>query len=198
MNVLKHIVRSGASARRPYGKVHASLAIAIAIMLFSPLSAVGGQAPGALTESEHAPGHPLPGADYKVVFDFNTPFAESGVNPGLVALEAFANLYEKYGVTPSHWHFVVVLDHRFTDIALNDKSYGTRHGGSANPNLPAVGRLMKRGVRVVVPKSDATKSGLTDADLYPGVEVGPMSDFLFINLEAQGYIFTGTKSLDGL
>ena len=66
-----------------------------------------------------------------------------------------------------------------------------------DPNLPAVARLMRRGVKWVVPKPDAVKSGLTDADLYPGVEVGPMSDFLFINLEAQGYVFTGTKSLDG-
>lgn len=171
--------------------------MAAVIMLLSPLSAAGEQASASLTESEHAPGRPLPGIDYKVVFDFNTPFAENGINPGLAALETLANLYERYGVTPSHWHFVIVLDHRFTDIVLSDKSYATRHGGTPNPNLPAVARLMKRGVRWVVPKPDAMTSGLDNADLYPGVEVGPTADFLFINLEAQGYVFTGTKSLDG-
>lgn len=197
MHGFKHIARSDVFASRPYGKALARLAITTAILLMSPLSGAAEQAPTSLTESAKAPGRPLPGADYKVVFDYNTPFAEGGINPGLAALETLANLYEKYGVTPSHWHFVIVLDHRFTDIALNDKSYDVRHGGSTNPNLPALARLMKRGVRIVVPKPDAIKSGLTDADLYPGIEVGPTADFLFINLEAQGYVFTGTKSLDG-
>jgi intracellular sulfur oxidation DsrE/DsrF family protein len=197
MNGFNQIDRTSASTRRAHIETVARLAIATAVTLLSPLSATGEQAPASLTESAHAPGRPLPGADYKVVFDYNTPFAPGGINPGLAALETLANVYEKYGVAPSHRHFVVVLDHGFTDIVLSDKSYGTPQGGAANPNLPAVARLMRRGVKWVVPKPDAVKSGLTDADLYPGVEVGPTADFLFINLEAQGYVFTGTKSLDG-
>lgn len=37
---------------------------------------------------------------------------------------------------------------------------------------------------------------VAQGDPQPGVDVGPMSDFLYINLESEGYVYTGTKSLE--
>jgi hypothetical protein len=152
-------------------------------------------APRALVASPRAPGRAVPGRVYKVVFDFNSPSVDGRPNPGLVALGALGDQYQGDGVAPSHRQFVVVLRRGYVDIALTDAAYRARHEGRANPDVPLVASLMKQGVRFVVPQAEGARAGVGQGDLQPGIDVGPTPDFLFINLEADGYVYTGTRSL---
>lgn len=172
------------------------LTVASALAMCIAVTARAETAPSSLVVSRDAPGRAIAGRVYKVVFDFNSPSIEGSANRGLIALRSFGAEYQSYGVAPSHRRFVVVLSKSYVDIALTDEAYRARHDGRANPDAPVIKELMNQGVKFVVPVAEAIKAGVAQGDLQPGVDVGPTSDFLYINLESEGYVYTGTKSLE--
>jgi intracellular sulfur oxidation DsrE/DsrF family protein len=149
-----------------------------------------------LSEANDAPGRPLPGHVYKFVFDQNTAYdASLGFNPGLHALSGLIAEYAAYGVDARHRSIVVVLGGHYADMALTDASYRRIHDGKRNPSLDEIKALERLGVVFTVPVKDVAALSMNAADIHPGVKIGPRASIVYLDLEAEGYVFSGTKSL---
>jgi intracellular sulfur oxidation DsrE/DsrF family protein len=149
-----------------------------------------------IREANDAPGRPIPGTVYKFVFDQNTPEdARLGFNPGLHALGVLIADYASYGIDANHRAIVVMLSGTYADMSLSDASYGRIHNGKANPSLEQIKTLERLGVVFTVPARDVTALSMSAADIHPGVKIGPRASIVYLDLEAVGYVFSGTKSL---
>lgn len=149
-----------------------------------------------IREANDAPGRPTPGTVYKFVFDQNTPEDTTlGFNPGLHALGGLIADYASYGIDANHRAIVVVLSGTYAEMALTDPSYGRVHNGKANPSLEQIKTLERLGVVFTVPARDVTALSMSAADIHPGVKIGPRASIVYLDLEAVGYVFSGTKSL---
>lgn len=149
-----------------------------------------------LSEASDAPGRPIPGHVYKFVFDQNTAYdATLGFNPGLRALSGLVAEYAAYGIDARHRSIVVVLAGTYADMALTDASYGRIHEGKGNPALEEIKALERLGVVFTVPVKDVAALSMSAADVHPGVKIGPRASIIYLDLEAEGYVFSGTKGL---
>jgi len=167
-----------------------------------PALATAAEAPGAkvqngaIRESDDAPGRPEPGRIYKFVFDMNTPHDMTlGVNPGLRALGELIMEYASHGVDAKHRSIVAVLHGHYAELALTDAGYGRLHVGDRNPALTQMHALEDQGVVFTAPAKELSALGVGRTDIQPGVKPGARAEFVFLNLEAEGYVFDGTKSL---
>ncbi len=155
---------------------------------------------GLTAEARSTPVDPVsPHADavYKFVFDLGSGKpAPDGTNPGLEEVARFHKLYETYGVPAANLKFVIVLHGDKTDISLAAPAYAARHAGAGNADVAALQALSRIGVRLVVASPALTQAGFTQADVLPGIEIGPLANVTFLDLEAQGYVYTGTRDLN--
>lgn len=173
--------------------------VALGFLPGSATAAAAAQVVGqdrAISETNDAPGRPLPGHVYKFVFDQNTVYdASLGFNPGLHALSALIAEYAAYGIDARHRSIVVVLGGTYADMALTDASYRRIHDGKQNPSLDEIKALERLGVVFTVPVKDVAALSMNAADIHPGVKIGPRASIVYLDLEAEGYVFSGTKSL---
>jgi len=147
-------------------------------------------------ESHEAPGRPSPGHTYKFVLDMNTSHdAALGFNPGLRALTALIADYASYGIDARHRAIVVVLNGSHAELALTDASYRRLHDGQGNPAIEDIRVLEQLGVVFTVPARDVTSLAMHAADIQPGVKIGPRASIVYLDLESEGYVFSGLKSL---
>lgn len=138
---------------------------------------------------------PVPSTTYKFVFDANSQVGEDGQDSSLREVAAFQAMYEAAGVPAENLRFVIVLHGARTQTALNSQSYGAAHGGNDNPNIGMVNALLKKRVRIVVAEPSLPDAERKADTLLPGVESGPISNIVFLDLENSGYVYTGTRNL---
>lgn len=150
----------------------------------------------AIREASDAPGRPRPDRVYKFVFDMNTAAdPKLGFNPGLRALGDLIAEYASYGIDARHRSIVVVLNGIHAEMALTDASYRRLHSGDGNPALDEIKALERLGVVFTVPARDVASLFMSEADIQPGVKIGPRASIVYLDLEAMGYVFSGLKSL---
>jgi intracellular sulfur oxidation DsrE/DsrF family protein len=151
---------------------------------------------GVIREASDAPGRPTPGHVYKFVFAMNTPEdATLGFNPGLRALSTLIEEYVSYGIDAGHRSIVVVLNGTNTSLALTDASYRRIHAGQENPSLKQIQALGRLGVVFTVPAGDIASLSMSAKDVQPGVSIGPRASIVYLDLESEGYVYSGLKSL---
>ncbi len=133
---------------------------------------------------------------YKVVFDLNSaPSVLDEVDPGLQAVADLLAQYASHGVNTSHRRFVVVLHAATTDLALDAAFYERLHTGRANRNIAMMRDLVAKGVRFVVSQQSLAIRSISPDAIQRFVRIGPTANLVFIDLEAEGYVFTTTTSL---
>lgn len=141
-------------------------------------------------------GTPRAGTVYSIVFDLNSPPGLVGApSPGLAVIAGLLNTYARYGVPQEHRRFVVVLRNDFVELTETDASYQQRHAGRTNPDSPLLGALIKAGVVFAVDTPSLGRASLATSDLQPGVRVDVAANLTFLDLEAEGYVYTSTRSL---
>ena len=192
--------RAAVDGNLGYGYRHTILRCVLALVV--TLVGTGSQAMAAqqrgetIREASDAPGRPTPGSVYKFVFDMNTPSDTTlGFNPGLRALGDLIAEYASYGIDAGHRSIVVVLNGPYTEMALTDAGYGRIHDGKANPTLGQIKALERLGVVFTVPVKDVASLSMSAADIHPSVKIGPRASMVYLDLESEGYVFSGTKSL---
>ena len=142
-------------------------------------------------------GRPEVGRYYKIVFDLNSPIAENnGPNPGLVIVARLLNTYAQFNIRQSHRKFLVVLRNDFVTLAEDDATYRQQHSGRQNPNAYLMQRLANAGVIFAVDGASLRKNSLSEANLQKGVQTHVSANLTFLDLEAQGFVYTSTKSLE--
>ena len=55
--------------------------------------------------------------------------------------------------------------------------------------------LEQLGVVFTVPARDVTSLAMHTADIQPAVKIGPRASIVYLDLESEGYVFSGLKSL---
>jgi intracellular sulfur oxidation DsrE/DsrF family protein len=136
---------------------------------------------------------------YRIVFNLNSAHARSDqADPGLTVIARLLNTYAQYGVTRAHRKFVVVSQGDYVEIMENEFAYRRRHMGRSNPDATLLRRLSKAGVIFVVDRPSLNERGLSNTDIETGVRVHVAANLTFLDLEAQGYVFTSTRSLQNL
>ena len=138
---------------------------------------------------------PVPHTTYRFVFDANTPIAADGQDGSFREVAAFQAMYTAAGVPSDKLNFVIVLHGARAQAALNTQAYGVTHEGAANPNAGPIAALLKNHVRIVVAGPSLPDGERTAEALLPGVELGPLSNIVFLDLENAGYVYTGTRNL---
>lgn len=58
-------------------------------------------------------------------------------------------------------------------------------------------KLVAHGTTFVVPGQSLASRQIAASGLLPNVKIGPNANLVFFNLEEQGYVYSGTKGLDG-
>ncbi len=134
---------------------------------------------------------PVPSTTYRFLFDANSPIGPDGRDASLREVAAFEAMYEAAGVPSAHLKFVIVLHGSRTQTVLTDEAYAAAHGGNRNPNIETIEALLKKHVRVIAAGASDTEAQA----LATGVESGPISNMVFLDLENAGYIYTGTRNL---
>lgn len=153
---------------------------------------------GAIQEAQDAPGRPMPGTVYKLVFDMNTPQDKTvGLNPGLRGLSDLIAEYTAYGTDAAHRSIVVVLHGAYTELALTNDAYRRLHNGADHPSIAQMQALQRLGVAFTAPATELTALTSQAEDIQPGIKPGPRASLSFLTLEAAGYVYDGTKSLTG-
>ncbi|MDR6641123.1 intracellular sulfur oxidation DsrE/DsrF family protein [Luteibacter sp. 1214] len=153
---------------------------------------------GAIREVHDAPGRPVPGTVYKLVFDMNMPQdAMFGLNPGLRGLSDLIAEYTAYGTDATHRSIVVVLHGAYTELALTNDAYRRLHNGADHPSIAQMQALQRLGVAFTAPATELTALTSQAEDIQAGIKPGPRASLSFLTLEAAGYVYDGTKSLTG-
>lgn len=141
-------------------------------------------------------GVPKAGMRYRIVFDLNSVAHSAGdPNPGLAVIAGLVNTYAQYGVGRERRRFVVVLRNDFVVLAENDSTYRQHHAGSANPDAALMQQLVRAGVVIAADAASLRKASLAQTDLQKGVQVHVSANLTFLDLEAEGYVYTSTRSL---
>ena len=142
-------------------------------------------------------GRPEIGRIYKIVFDLNTAGSDdNSPNPGLVIIARLLNTYAQFNILQQHRKFVVVLRNDFVTLAEEDTIYRQQHSGRPNPNRALMKQLAKAGVVFVADGSSLSKRLLFKPNLQEGIQIHVSADLTFLDLEAQGFVYTSTKSLE--
>jgi intracellular sulfur oxidation DsrE/DsrF family protein len=168
------------------------LAIAAAIGLSAAAPAVA--APNAVPDyGQFAPvpggkEQPVPGRDYKVVFEVSegTP-ADGKPLEGLQRVARYVNLLAAGGVAADHRHVIAVLDGPATEAIMTDKAFAARHGGSANPSTKLIQELQAAGVSVRVCGQAMAGHKITPDEVLPGVEIDLAALMTVTNRQLEGY-----------
>ena len=103
--------------------------------------------------------------------------------------------FASYGIDAGHRSIVVVLNGVHADMALTDASYRRSHANKENPALRDMQALERLGVVFTVPARDVASLSISAADIQPGVKIGPRASIVYLDLESEGYVFSGLKSL---
>ncbi len=103
-------------------------------------------------------------------------------------------LCASHGIDAGHHRFVVVLHAATTELTFDD-AYAPRRAGHPNPSVAAMRELAAAGVRFVVSEQSMTRRGIQAGAIQRFVRIGPTANVVFIDLEAEGYVFTSTTSL---
>ncbi len=142
-------------------------------------------------------GRPQAGKNYKIVFDLNSPANDdNNPNPGLVLIARLLNTYAQFKISRDHREFLVVLRGDFVTLAEDDPTYRQQHNAQPNPNAVLMQRLVKAGVVLIADSTSLTKKSLSKANLQDGVQIHVAANLTFLDLEAQGFVYTTTKSLE--
>jgi len=182
--------------RRRYAALRCLLAVTATSLGASTHAMATPRQEGVIREASDAPGRPTPGHVYKFVFDMNTSDDTAlGFNPGLRALGNLISEYASYGIDAGHRSIVVVLNGVHADMALTDASYRRSHANKENPALRDMQALERLGVVFTVPARDVASLSISAADIQPGVKIGPRASIVYLDLESEGYVFSGLKSL---
>jgi len=170
--------------RRRYTALRCLLAVTATSLGASTHAMATPRQEGVIREASDAPGRPTPGHVYKFVFDMNTR-----------ALGNLISEYASYGIDAGHRSIVVVLNGVHADMALTDASYRRSHANKENPALRDMQALERLGVVFTVPARDVASLSISAADIQPGVKIGPRASIVYLDLESEGYVFSGLKSL---
>lgn len=132
----------------------------------------------------------------KLVLDLNSPTpAPSAVNPGLTAIANLIRRYEVLGRDSPHLQIVVVLHAAATDLALDSAAFAKRNGGVPNGSIPLMRDLAARGVMFVASRESLLARQIAESEVQNLVHFGPTASIIFLDLEASGYVFDGTRGL---
>ena len=124
----------------------------------------------------------------KIVFDLNSsPATPSDANPGLVAI---ANLVRDYESRPDRprVEIAVVLHANTTDLAVDAAP-------ARNGSIALMRSLAGKGVAFVVSRQSLASRGIAEREVQPFVRFGPTATVIFLDYEANGYIFDSSRSL---
>ena len=150
--------------------------------------------PGPVIE-KYGPVFDVPGADltadpsavYKVAFDVTeTPDDKLAVNPGIVSLARFLNLYARAGVPVKNLQLALVVHGAATKDVIGHPGYRTRYGAD-NPNLELLAALVDKGVRVYVCGQAMIARGVARDELGPDVKVAISATAALLELQSEGY-----------
>jgi len=133
----------------------------------------------------------------KLVLDLNSPSATaSEVNPGLTAI---ANLIRRYGSFDGEspqLQIVVVLHAASIDLALDAAASARRNAGAINGSIRLMHDLAAEGVMFVVSQESLAARHIEENDVQDIIHFGPTASIIFLDLEAGGYVFDGSKGLE--
>jgi len=130
---------------------------------------------------------PDPSAVQKVVFDVpESPDDKSAVNPGIVSLARFFNLYARAGVPVKNLQLALVVHGAATKDVIDHPGYRKRYG-TDNPNLDLMAALAAKGVRVYVCGQAMAARGVARDELAPGVGVALSATAALLQLQSEGY-----------
>ena len=142
---------------------------------------------GPVFDVPHVDLTPDPTAVHKVVFDVTeSPDDTSAVNPGIVSLARFFNLYARAGVSPEHLQLAIVAHGAATKDVIGHAGYRKRYGAD-NPNLELMAALVDKGVRVYVCGQALAARGVARDELAPDVKVAPSATAALLQLQSEGY-----------
>jgi len=130
---------------------------------------------------------PDPSAVQKVVFDVTeSPDDKSAVNPGVVSLARFFNLYARAGAPPKNLQLALVAHGAATKDVVGHPGYRKRFGAD-NPNLELLAALVDKGVRVYVCGQALAARGVARDELAPDVKVALSATAALLQLQSEGH-----------
>ena len=128
-----------------------------------------------------------PSAVHKVVFDVTeSPDDKSAVNPAIVSLARFFNLYARAGVRLDHLQLAMVVHGAAAKDIIGHPGYRKRYGAD-NPNLELMAALVEKGVRVYVCGQAMIARGIARGELAPDVKVAISATAALLELQSEGY-----------
>ena len=131
---------------------------------------------------------PDPSVVHKVVFDVTeSPDDKSAVNPAIVSLARFFNLYARAGVPVKNVQLAMVVHGAATKDIIGHPGYRKRYGAD-NPNLELMAALVEKGVRVYVCGQAMVARGVARDELAPDVEAAISATAALLELQSEGYL----------
>lgn len=131
----------------------------------------------------------------KLVFDLDSVSeSPAAVNPGLVAIAELIRQYGTYGSDSPDLSIVVVLHGKTTELAL-DRASSTRRTGAANGSIPLMTSMADHGVKFLVSRQALSNRAIGENEMQSMVRFGPSAAIIFLDLEASGYVFDGSRDL---
>lgn len=126
------------------------------------------------------------GVIFKHSFDISKQAEPGALNRSLVSGARFLNMHGRAGVPVESMDLVLVI-HGGAVKDVANASFYSEALGVENANLPLLGALIEKGVRLVVCGQSAAYYGVGNEDLAPGVEMALSAMTAHALLQQEGY-----------
>ncbi len=130
-----------------------------------------------------------PRADSRICVDITTEGPDSGVNPGVMKLARFVNIYAGAGREPANVAITAVLHGKATTAALSDAAYAKKFGSQGNPNLPLLRELKAAGLEVYVCGQALAGLDIPRDDVASEVQVAVSALTVNVNRQMDGFAY---------
>ncbi len=130
-----------------------------------------------------------PRAGSRICVDVTTDGPVEAINPGVMKLARFVNIYAGAGSKPADVQITVVLHGKATTVVLTDEAYARRMGTTGNPNLPLLRGLKKSGVELIVCGQSAAGLEIKEDDIAPEVLTAVSALTANVNRQLAGYAY---------
>jgi intracellular sulfur oxidation DsrE/DsrF family protein len=134
-------------------------------------------------------GHaPIPAdATFSVAFDVSEPGKPGTINRTIESAARFINMHVEAGVPREAIRIAVVVHGQAAFDLTDAATYGAKHDGATNANLPAITTLLDHDVQFILCGQSAAALGIRREQLAPGVKLALSAMTAHAQLQQQGY-----------
>lgn len=130
-----------------------------------------------------------PRAGSRICVDVTTDGPADAVNPGILKLARYVNIYGGAGAAPAEVRITAILHGKATMVALSDDAHASRLGTKGNPNLPLLRELRDAGVELLVCGQSAAGLGIASSEIAPEVQTAVSALTANVNRQMDGYAY---------